>query len=105
DMGAYFLTGSGFDVLSSLLGDLDGDGFVGITDVNAVLSNWNTTVTTGDLLAGDPSSDGFVGIEDLNVVLGNWNAGTPPLSGVVPEPGTLALLSAMGVTLLRRRTV
>lgn len=63
---------------TQLTGDLDSDGFVGITDLNLVLSNWNATVTAGDLLSGDPSGDGFVGIEDLNVVLGNWNAGTPP---------------------------
>ena len=75
-------------------GDLDGDGFVGITDLNIVLSNWNQTVTFGDRLSGDPSGDGFVGIEDLNLVLGNWNAGTPPTdSSTAPEPAGLFLLT------------
>ncbi|MEZ6192560.1 MAG: hypothetical protein R3C45_14890 [Phycisphaerales bacterium] len=52
-----------------VFGDLNGDGFVGIADLNIVLSNWNQNVTPGDYLQGDPSGDGFVGIEDLNYVL------------------------------------
>ncbi len=93
------------EVASALLiGDLDADGFVGITDLNIVLGVWNTNVTPGSLLAGDPSGDGFVGIEDLNVVLGNWNAGTPPTPGsVVPVPASLALLGLGGFEMLRRR--
>jgi len=59
-------------------GDLDCDGFVGIDDLNVVLSHWNAFVTPGDVFAGDLSGDGFVGIADLNEVLGDWNAGTPP---------------------------
>ncbi|GAB4108399.1 MAG: hypothetical protein Kow00105_15320 [Phycisphaeraceae bacterium] len=90
--------------VNPLDGDLDGDGFVGISDLNIILGNWNQNVTAGDLLAGDPSGDGFVGIDDLNQVLGNWNAGTPPASGAaVPEPATLALLGLGGLMALRRR--
>ncbi len=92
------------EVAGLLAGDLDADGFVGITDLNIVLGVWNTSVPAGNLLAGDPSGDGFVGIEDLNVVLGNWNAGTPPPPGsVVPEPTTLALLGLGAFAMLRRR--
>ncbi len=87
-----------------VVGDLDGDGFVGITDLNLILGNWNATVTAGDLLAGDPSGDAFVGIEDLNVVLGNWNAGTPPPGNAgVPEPATLALLGFGGLIMCHYR--
>jgi hypothetical protein len=65
------------DVIGALDGDLDGDSFVGISDLTIVLANWSQSVTPGDLLSGDPSGDGTVGIEDINVVLGNWNAGYP----------------------------
>ncbi len=87
-----------------LAGDLDGDGFVGINDLNIVLGAWNLSVTAGDPLAGDPSGDGFVGIEDLNLVLGNWNAGSPPGEvGNIPEPAAAALLGLGGLAVLRRR--
>jgi hypothetical protein len=98
------------DVVSNaaplLVGDLNGDGFVGVDDLNIVLGNWNQTVTPGDLLAGDPTGEGFVGVDDLNIILGNWNAGTPPEVGaVIPEPttATAVLLTTMGVLMARRR--
>ncbi|MEZ6191242.1 MAG: hypothetical protein R3C45_08120, partial [Phycisphaerales bacterium] len=62
---------------SAIPGDLDGDGFVGINDLNLVLGNWNQTVPPADARA-DTNGDNFIGIADLNTVLGNWNAGTPP---------------------------
>ncbi len=63
-------TGGGAPVV----GDLDSDGFVGITDLNIVLGDWNNTIFEGDpALVGDISGDFFVGIADLNTVLGNWN--------------------------------
>ena len=55
-----------------LVGDLDIDGFVGISDLNLVLGNWNSYNPTDS--RADASGDGFVGIDDLNLVLGNWNA-------------------------------
>ncbi|GAB4196969.1 MAG: hypothetical protein Kow00105_11090 [Phycisphaeraceae bacterium] len=76
-------------------GDLDGDGYVGISDLNIVLGLWNKTVSDGN--PADPSGDNFVGIADLNIVLGNWNGGIPPAAGsAVPEPGTCAILSLFG---------
>ncbi len=108
--GQILLTESGWVVngvmqlTPPLTGDLDGDGFVGISDLNIVLGDWNQSVPPGNPLA-DPSGDGFVGIDDLNTVLGNWNAGTPPPpAATVPEPGTSALLATAGLTLLRRRS-
>jgi formylglycine-generating enzyme required for sulfatase activity len=96
----------GFRVASpvpAIIGDLDGDGFVGITDLNLVLGNWNQNVPPANPLA-DPSGDGFIGIDDLNAVLGNWNAGTPPpASSPVPEPASVALLTVGAPLLLRRR--
>ncbi len=81
-------------------GDLNGDGFVGLDDLDIILTNWNQNVTVGD--QADPSGDGYVGLDDLDFVLNNWNAGTPPAS-VVPEPATLALLGFGGMALLRKR--
>jgi Bacterial pre-peptidase C-terminal domain len=72
--GEYLLN---IDRTPFLFGDLNGDGFIGIADLNAVLGNWNQTVPVGDLVRGDASGDGFIGIEDLNAVLGNWNATLP----------------------------
>ncbi len=88
-----------------LAGDLDGDGFVGITDLNIVLGNWNQTVPPGNPSA-DVNGDGFVGLVDLNAVLGNWNAGAPlPPGGAasVPEPTTFAILGLMSLATLKRR--
>ncbi|MEZ6192921.1 MAG: hypothetical protein R3C45_16740 [Phycisphaerales bacterium] len=65
------------DEVGPLAGDLDGDSFVGVSDLTIVLSHWGQTVTPGNLLKGDASGNGTVGIEDLNTVLGNWNAGHP----------------------------
>ncbi len=73
-----------------IAGDLDKNGFVGIDDLNRVLSNWNQVVAPGDWLAGDPSGDGFVGIDDLNAVLGNWNATAPPTAETSVEPTVVA---------------
>ena len=65
-------------IFSPLGGDLNFDGFVGVDDLNTVLSFWNQSVTPGDRAAGDPSGDGFVGVDDLGLVLVNWNSGLPP---------------------------
>lgn len=87
-------------------GDLDGDGFVGLADLDIVLGFWNQTVAPGDPLSGDPSGDGYVGLEDLDLVLGHWNAGTPPTGGAaIPEPGTLALLGLGSLGLFRWRRI
>lgn len=77
------LNGPGTTMISTsipftdLTGDLDSDGFVGISDLNLVLTNWNQSIPPGDPSA-DTSGDNYVGIEDLNQVLANWNNGTPP---------------------------
>ncbi len=90
-----------------IVGDLNGDGFVGIADLNIVLGHWNQNVTAADVLLGDVTGDGFVGIADLNAVLGNWNLGSPPSDeslARVPEPTVFCTL-AVGilVSLYRRR--
>jgi enediyne biosynthesis protein E4 len=87
-----------------LSGDLNGDGFVGVDDLNIVLVNWNQTVTAGDLLSGDPTGEGFVGVDDLNLVLVNWNNSTPPSGSTnIPEPGSVTVMALCGLVLLRHR--
>ncbi len=101
------------DILTNLVGapldgDLNLDGFVGVDDLNIILTHWNQNVTPGDLFQGDATGEGFVGIDDLGVVLVNWNNGTPPASSedalaLVPEPTTLSLLTLTALTAIRRR--
>ena len=52
-------------------GDADGSNTVNFTDLNLVLSAWNTTGPQGDI-APFPDGDGVVNFDDLNEVLTNW---------------------------------
>ncbi len=91
------------EVTDALPGDLNGDGFVGLDDLDIVLGNWNQNVTAGDWSHGDPSGDGYVGLDDLDIVLGNWNAGTPPSEQAnIPEPGTAAVMGGALMLLMKR---
>ncbi len=103
-LGLLYDSLSGTVTIESVLeGDLDGDGFVGVDDLNVVLINWNLNVSPGVLASGDFTGDGFVGAEDLNIVLTNWNNGVPGAPPVVvPEPGSLLALLVLGATRLQR---
>ena len=79
-------------------GDLDGDGFVGGTDLDIVRSFWGQSVTAGNRLHGDVSGDGVVGGDDLDEVRAHWGEGTPPDPSAVPEPSTIVL--CLGLILL-----
>ncbi len=83
------------------IGDVNKDGFVGIDDLNAVLSNFGHDVTP--MLGPDANWDGFVGIDDLNAVLGDWNAASPSTTTVIPEPAVITVLIASGAAMLTRR--
>ncbi len=105
---AEWLTDMPFnDVFVPLVtGDLNGDGFVGIDDLNTMLGLWNLPVPVGSIQYGDiaGNGDGYVGIDDLNVLLANWNAGVPPVVSVsAPEPTSLGWLSVAGIGILARR--
>jgi hypothetical protein len=92
----------GDEFTGCLDGDLNVDGFVGLEDLNIILTRWNQVVFPGS--ASDPSTDGFVGIEDLNVILSNWNAGTPPPSlNDVPEPTSAVITGVLSAWPLLRR--
>jgi FG-GAP repeat protein len=103
--GVAFISDMTF-ALQHVDGDLNGDGFVGIDDLNLILTNWNQNVTPGDFSAGDLSGNGIVNIVDLNIVLNNWNEGTTASAqtiAAVPEPTAGMLLLVAGLASVRRR--
>ncbi|MEC9373884.1 MAG: hypothetical protein VYC34_08570, partial [Planctomycetota bacterium] len=53
-------------VTKSCVGDLDGDGSVGASDLGALLGSWGLTDVPGDL------DGGGVGASDLGTLLGSW---------------------------------
>ena len=80
-------------VQSTVPGDFDGDGFVGLSDLNILGANWNTMGGTPNG-PGDADGDGNVGLSDLNLLGANWS---PSPTNTVPEPTTvyLALVGSM----------
>lgn len=57
----------------ALPGDINSDGFVGLDDLNIVLSAWNKRKgEKGYDVNADINKDGFIGLDDLNHVLTNW---------------------------------
>ncbi len=53
------------------LGDLDGDGIIGITDFLGLLGSWGPVGTKTGMIA-DLDADGLVGITDLLILLASW---------------------------------
>jgi autotransporter-associated beta strand protein len=81
-------------VMYTLYGDTNLDGSVDGTDLNAVLSNYDTT-SGAVWAAGDFNYDGSVDGTDLNTVLSNYDQHLS-VGAAVPEPSTL-LLGAAGL--------
>ncbi|XAL99575.1 hypothetical protein OT109_18595 [Phycisphaeraceae bacterium D3-23] len=83
-------------------GDLTGDGFVGVEDLDVLLANWGHVTYAGSWRDGDADGDGVVGPGDLDTIIANWSTGTAP-GGVIPEPASgLFLLTLMGWIARRR---
>ena len=96
-------TSGAFVVTIRLPGDLDGDGFVGLEDIEIILNNWNQNVPPADTQA-DPSGDGYVGLDDLDIVINNWNNGHPPNTNTfIPEPLSVVILGTGVMGLFFRR--
>ena len=91
-------------------GDMNGDGYVGLDDMQSILDHWNQDVLAGVSMLGDATGDGYVGLDDLQLVLDNWNTGTPPgLAGLLDpatetDPSLMSALlkSAYTMDLVRR---
>ncbi len=54
------------------LGDLDGDGSVGIGDLLVLLASWGACPDPPDPCPADLDGNGVVGVTDLLLLLGNW---------------------------------
>ncbi len=90
-----------FELPGFLQGDIDGDGFVGLSDLDMVLDHWNQSVSTSGI-STDLNGDGFVGLDDLDVLLTSWNAGVPPAATTIPEPASYTLFLFSSSVILNR---
>ncbi len=80
----------GTDETQSIPGDITGDGYVGIEDLDALLMFWgDSAASSAGADAADLNQDGTVGSPDLDIVLANFGQGLPPSTatsnGNVPD--------------------
>ena len=83
-------------------GDTDGDGDVDDSDLGTTLANYTGPIGAAggkSPAQGDTDNDGDVDDSDLGTALTNYTGPIAP----VPEPASIALLSAAGLLLARRR--
>ncbi len=60
------------DECQGLIGDIDGDGVVGPSDLLILLGAWGRCPDPPEPCEADLDRDGFVGTNDLVLLLGNW---------------------------------
>ncbi len=87
-------------------GDANGDGVVGLLDLDILGANWNTA--TYAYSQGDFNADGVVSLLDLDILGSQWHSGSfvAALSATglpVPEPSFL-IPAALGLLIRRRAT-
>ena len=63
DSGSAYI----FDIDGSDCPDINGDGYVNVSDLLAVIDQWGLTFSPADL-----NFDGIVDVSDLLIVVGNW---------------------------------
>jgi autotransporter-associated beta strand protein len=106
---AYFDDGTSKVVVRpDLFGDANGDNTVNALDFNALASNFGTGQFWQQ---GDFTYDGVVNTSDFNLLAQYFNqvtpslepSLTPALGTLVPEPGSVGLLSVVGLAHSRRR--
>jgi hypothetical protein len=76
-------TSGGTDDISAYSADLDGDGFVGTSDMLQLLSNFGVT---GDDIVGDINNDGSVTVDDLLLLLNQFGGDAPNINDVIDVP-------------------
>ncbi|XAL99912.1 CotH kinase family protein [Phycisphaeraceae bacterium D3-23] len=64
---------------ADILGDINGDGFVGAADLDALLAHWGDAASSSRMAQdADLNGDGTVNSPDLSIVIANFGNGTPP---------------------------
>ena len=97
------------EVAQALVGDYNGDGFVGQADLDLILLNFGGTVLPeGFNTAALPGEafDDLIGQNELDAVLLNFGAGSAVNTAAitaVPEPASAALVVLGGVAVAARR--
>ncbi|MEN1678130.1 MAG: hypothetical protein AAGJ46_00945 [Planctomycetota bacterium] len=117
---AMFATGDGGELLSVLMdangdgnvdaseylrlvlapsidGDYNGDGVVDMADFTV----WRDSLNSTSNLAADGNGDGVVNVDDFRVWRENFGSGAAS-AGVVPEPGSVALLAVIAAASMGR---
>ncbi len=79
----------------SIEGDLDGDGEVGVSDLDTLLRNFGAVSRLGDSSVGELTGDAFVDADDLGVLIRNFGSSSPVGVANVPEPASAVLVCSL----------